>query len=236
MKIKKSIFFISGLIALFGLLTPWNTHKVSNMPTVETLGAETTFLRSNTLQVVAKAYTPEESTKFLNKNLLRKGYQPVQITIQNNSSQEYSLSSGSVDLPTASPSKVTIKLMQSAIPRGIAFKIASFFFWPFMVPSTIDSIITMKTYQSIKNDLQSKLVKQEVVAPYSIYNRIVFVPIDEFKDSFDITLIELQSLKPKIVHIQGLSQGNVVVTDSDSIAEMPAVPHNIEDTQSVGDS
>ena len=127
MKIKRVIFILSGIIALVGICTPWTTSQLSNIPTVETLDAESTFLRSNTIQVVAKAYTPEESTKFLNKNLLRKGYQPVQITIQNNSSQEYSLSSGSVGLPTASPSKVTMKLMQSAIPRGIAFRIASFF-------------------------------------------------------------------------------------------------------------
>ncbi|MEI8329547.1 MAG: hypothetical protein WCG14_06085 [Chlamydiia bacterium] len=235
MKIKRVIFILSGVIALVGVCTPWTTSQLSNIPTVETLDAESTFLRSNTIQVVAKAYTPEESTKFLNKNLLRKGYQPVQITIQNNSSQEYSLSSGSVGLPTASPSKVTMKLMQSAIPRGIAFRIASFFFWPFMVPSTIDSIITMKTYQSIKNDLQSKLVKKEVIAPYSIYNRIVFVPIDQFKDSFDVSLIELQSLRPQVIHVTGLQQGSVVYSSSDTVSDTPAQQPIYEDTQSVAE-
>lgn len=104
-----------------------------------------------------------------------------------------------------------------------------------MVPSTIDSIITMKTYQSIKNDLQSKLVKKEVIAPYSIYNRIVFVPIDQFKDSFDVSLIELQSLRPQVIHVTGLQQGSVVYSSSDTVSDSPAQQPIYEDTQSVAE-
>ncbi len=212
---KKAIILLSTLLGMFCLFTPTAHLKTSTLPTVGTLRAEQTFLKSDSLQIMAKAYTEEESKKFLRKNLLKRGYQPVQITIQNNSREPFSLSTGSVDLPTASPSKVAKKLMISAIPRGIALRVASLFFWPFMVPSTIDSIITTKTFKILRNDLESKLVKKETIAPYSIYNRIVFVPVKEFKGSFDITLIELDSLKPKVVHIEGLEKGKTVEASSD---------------------
>ncbi|MCX6991419.1 MAG: hypothetical protein NTX49_10240 [Chlamydiae bacterium] len=228
MKNKKLVFIMSGLIAAFGLFTPWDSYRTSNLPTVATMNAEETFLRADTLHVIAKAYTSEESKKYLRKDLLRKGYQPVQITIQNNSAEEFSLSSGSVDLPTADPSKIAHKLLHSAIPRSIALRVASLFFWPFAIPSTIDSMITLKSYKTIKNDLQSKLVKKEVIAPYSIYNRIVFVPIAEFKGSFDVTLIELHSLKPKVVHISGLEMGKTIETTSDVDALEPAAHAPLE--------
>lgn len=215
MNFKKSIIILASLIAVFGLFTPWSNYKSSKWPTIATLNAEDTFLRSDTLHIVAKAYTPEESKKYLRKDLVSKGYQPVQITIQNNSANEFSLSSGSVDLPTAEPSKIASKMMHSAIPRSLALRAASLVFWPFIFPSTIDSLVTLKNYKLLKHDLQSKLVKKEVVAPYSIYNRVVFVPVSEFKGSFDVTLIELNSLCPKVVHIEGLEMGKTVETSSD---------------------
>ena len=76
--------------------------------------------------------------------------------------------------------------------------------------------------------MQSKLVKKEVIAPYSIYNRIVFVPIAEFKGSFDVTLIEIPSLKPKVVHILGLEMGKTIETTSDVEALQPAVHAPLE--------
>jgi|GEM_PF-545152 len=221
MNYKKTIIILASLIAVFGLFTPWSNYKSSQWPTIPTLNAELTFLRSDTLHIVAKAYTPEESKKYLRKDLVSKGYQPVQITIQNNSANEFSLSSGSVDLPTAEPSKIASKMMHSAIPRSLALRAASLVFWPFIFPSTIDSIVTLKNYKLLKHDLQSKLVKKEVVAPYSIYNRVVFVPVSEFKGSFDVTLIELNSLTPKVVHIEGLEMGKTVETSSDV---KPTVP------------
>lgn len=222
MKTKTKIFIISSLMGAFALFTPWNTYKASKWPTPATLNAEDTFLRSDSLQVVAKAYTPEESKKYLNRDLIAKGYQPIQITIQNNSANEFSLSSGSVDLPSAEPAAIATKMMHAAIPRSLAFRAASLVFWPFIFPSTIDTIATIKNYKMLKNDLKSKLVKKEVVASYSIYNRVVFVPVKEYKESFDVTLIELGSLKPKVVHIEGLERGKTVETSSDVIPVVPS--------------
>ena len=59
----------------------------------------------------------------------------------------------------------------------------------------------------------------------------MFVHSDEFKDSFDITLIDLNTLKPKVVHIQGLEKGGMVEAYSDvdpSENATTAVSENIE--------
>ena len=211
---KYGAFTLTISLLLFALFTPWTTNKTAHLPTVSTHAGQTTFLEADTIHIVAKAYTSEESKKYLKKDLLKYGYQPIQLTIQNHSMEEISLSSGSVDLPQAKSSSVAKKIMASAVPRGVILRVASLFFWPVMIPSTIDSVITLKSYKIIKNDLESKLVKKEVIAPYSIYNRIVFVPKSEFKDSFDINLIEMKTLATKVVHIEGLKPGSFVEASS----------------------
>jgi hypothetical protein len=91
---------------------------------------------------------------------------------------------------------VALKVTKSAIPRGIAYKIASFFFWPFMIPSTIDSIRVLSHHSSLKRDLMAKSMKEEIVAPYSTFHRVLFVPEKEFKENFKVTLIDLDTLEP----------------------------------------
>lgn len=220
-KKKHGAITLAIALGLFAVITPWKTNKTAHLPTVSTLSAETTFLNDDTIHVMAKAYTSEESKKYLKKDLLKYGIQPVQITIQNNSREEFSLSNGSVDLPTAEPSSIAKKVMISALPRGIILRVASIFFWPVMIPSTIDSVITIKSYKIIKNDLTAKSVKKEVIAPYSIYNRIVFVPMKEYKESFDINLIEIPSLKTKVIHVSGLEKGMAVEATSSIESQSP---------------
>jgi hypothetical protein len=208
--IKDRSILICLLIALFGCFTPWSSQRNSLMPTNTTAVAEHTFLDNGSLHVSVKAYTAEESKLYLRKDLLGKGVQPLQISIQNHSKETFSLSSGSVDLPVKDPVDIAKMMMYSSLPRNVALRIASLFFWPVAIPSTIDSVIMLKSYKVIKSDLLARSIKQETIAPFSIYNRIVFVPKDDFISSFDINLIELQSLKETKVHVEGIEAGKTV--------------------------
>jgi len=138
----------------------------------------------------------DESKQNFGHDLISRGVQPLQLSIQNNTSNEYSLCPSSVDLPRVEASKVAFKVTKSAIPRGIAYKVASLFFWPFMIPSTIDSIRVFSHHRSLKKDLMAKSMKEEIVAPYSTFHRVLFVPREEFKETFKVTLIDLDTLKP----------------------------------------
>lgn len=139
--------------------------------------------------------TVSESKQNFGHDLISRGVQPLQLTIQNNSAKEFSLCPSSVDLPSIKPKKIAFKITKSAIPRGIAYRVASFFFWPFTIPSTIDSIRVYAHHKSLKKDFAAKGMKDEILAPYSTFHRVLFVPKDEFKKSFTVTLIELDSLE-----------------------------------------
>jgi hypothetical protein len=198
-KIKKKCQFaltLFGFVGLLVILVSWENYKVGMIAPI----AETTPVFSNEakgLAIIAKSYSHNESRSYLHRDLIKRGYQPIQITIQNNTPKSYALSREGISLPTASPGKVARAVMKESIPRSIGLKIASFLFWPFMIPSTIDGIVTMRSHYLLRKDLSAKAVKEkdkeEVVLPYSIFNRVVFVPKEELRETMTVTLIEHDS-------------------------------------------
>lgn len=186
---------LAALAGVFLLTTGFERHHIHPLKPISTEMLPCFSLEETKVVVVSKAMTPDDSKRNFGHDLISRNVQPVQITIQNNTANEYSLCPSSVDLPRIDASKVAFKVTKSSIPRAIGYKIASLFFWPFMIPSTIDSIRVMSHHQKIKKDMMAKSVKQEVVAPYSVYNRVLFVPKDKFQKSFKVTLIDIESLQ-----------------------------------------
>ena len=185
-----------GLTTVFLLTASWTPGQSHLLKPLMDELLPTFSLNHKKVVVTAKAMNPKESQQSFGHDLISRGVQPLQLSIQNNTSNEYSLCPSSVDLPRIEPSKIAFKVTKSSIPRAIGYKIASFFFWPFMIPGTIDSIRVLAHHKHLKKDLTAKSMKNEIVAPYSTFNRVLFVPKEKFKDTFKVTLIELDSLEP----------------------------------------
>lgn len=168
-----------------------------------------------------KPLTAEESKKYLKKDLLDKGYQPVEVTIENGSSDPYSFSPNSVSLPLIEGKSIAKKLFRSAIPRSICFRIAGLFFWPISIPGTIDGVLTNKSYRKLKKQLQSKSVREEVIAPYSSVHRIFFVSSKDCEGSFDVTLENQETLESRVFHVEGLLK-----QERQTIEALPVVVEN----------
>lgn len=175
----------------------------------------------NHVKLSIKALTVEESEKYLKKDLLDMGYQPVEVTIENGSADPYLLSPKSVDLPLVDGRKIAKKILKAALPRSIGLKIASLFFWPLTIPSTLDSLLTHKSYRKLKKQLESKAVRDEVVAPYSSVHRVFFVPVGECQDSFSVTLENQETLESKVFQVEGLLQKEL-----QTIEALPVVVEN----------
>lgn len=199
---KLSIFqqlFPLGLFAVIGvfvLTSSWNYDHPHPLKTVATHLLTPFSPHESRVQVSAKAMNPNDCKHHFGYDLVRRGVQPLHLTIENNTPHEYSLCPSSVDLPRIEPRQIAFKVTKSAIPRGIAYRIASFFFWPFIIPSTIDGIRVMQHHQSLKKDLLAKSMRDEVVPPYSTFHRVLFVPKEKYQETFKVTLIELEHLTP----------------------------------------
>lgn len=198
------IFFSLVILSTIFFTREYHAYQPQTLPFV---GSMLEPFSEEGIHISAKGYSARDSIVYLDRDLLYRGLQPLQVTIQNNTDRSYFLSNCGIDLPNVSPRAVAGNITQSAIPRSIALRIASFFFWPIIIPATIDSIITTKTYFNIKHDYYAKSIKDrpELIIPYSTVNRIIFVPADQMTDAFTLYLQEPKNgvYYPFCVEIKG---------------------------------
>ncbi len=182
-----SLLAIVSIMCLFCEMERYNLHPLAPLSTTMTFSKEEAGI-----QVFAKVYTSEESKSYLQRDLLMRGYQPIQITVHNNTPKSWVLYQQGIDLPVVTSKRVASIIIRGALPRSIGMKIASFFFWPFMIPSTIDSVRTLKAHAKLKRDLAAKSIKpqSELVPAYSIVNRVFFVKLKDYPGKFNITLMD----------------------------------------------
>lgn len=201
MKKLSSFLSVMVLSGMFILATGWERYSAHPLKPISLELLAPFSLEEQKVIVTAKPMSARESQKNFGHDLLSRGVQPLQLTIENNTPHEYSLCPSSVDLPRVKPSQIAFKVSRSAIPRAIAYKVASLLFWPFAIPSTIDGIRTFTHHKQFKQDLKAKGMREEIVAPYATFHRVLFVPKDELQSSFKVTLIDLETLKPSEFHL-----------------------------------
>lgn len=170
---KQGMTILSGVLGLF-LLLSFSTHY-----TVDPLSNLSSDTGRKRVIITSKVFNASDSKKYLSRDLLSRGFQPIQLTIHNNTTSTVSIED--VDMPQVAPSKVALKVTKDAVPRAIGYKIASLIFWPFMIPSTIDGIRTLNTHSKMVADFEAKAVKSEAILPYSVVQRILFIKDKDFK-------------------------------------------------------
>jgi hypothetical protein len=75
----------------------------------------------------------------------------------------------------------------------VGWRILSFFFWPLMVPSTIDSVVSFKKNRMLLKSLTAKGFKEidEIVLPYSLVKRLLYIPQEAFYNDFSVSMEDL---------------------------------------------
>lgn len=191
--VASSIFFISA------------THRP--LPKMAIKAPSEISLAAPDLKLSARVYTTDDSKEFLHKDLIARGYIPVEVSIHNNTGKSYAISAASVPMACATAKQVAWSVSKGALPRSIGLKIASIFFWPFMIPSTIDTIHTYKNHKALVKDLTAKGLKtdDEVIPPYAAAKRVLYVKKDSMRDEFSFSLQEVGGKDLQVIPIKILS-------------------------------
>lgn len=196
-KIKRLFYpFFLGVIFVSAFFH-YNQYESFRSQPPAFYGSQVEPFAQNGVHIFAKAYNPSESHAYLDRNLLSKGIRPIQVTVMNNTGNEYILSKKGVDLKEASSSSVAHSVTRSYYARSIAFKVAALFFWPFAIPSVIDTVLTYQHHHKMKGDYEAKSIKEkgEILLPYSTTHRVLFVRQNDFQDSFTLYLQDRASGK-----------------------------------------
>ena len=178
-----------GLISIFLTAQHFSFNPFTPIQSIK----QTFTKEERGLWVTSKAVSSAQSKLILQRDLPSRGYQPIQISIQNNTPKSYRLNVDNLTGLRIPSQTLANDVFKEALPRSIGLKIASFFFWPLAIPSAIDGIHTMHTYSSLKSDYLAKELRNEVIPPYATVNRILFVKASPNQPTYPIQLIDTKS-------------------------------------------
>lgn len=148
---------------------------------------------SNNVTLSVKAFTKYDCKRYLDRDVLCQGYQPVQITIENQSPRYLVFTPDSISLPQAFPEDVAQTVHTSTVGRAVGWGVAGLFIWPFLIPAVVDGVGSHQANKSLDQDFYTKSIREQVIQPYSTINGLIFVPMEYYQESFSITLVDKQT-------------------------------------------
>ena len=146
--------------------------------------------------VACKALSNKECKRYLGRDVTKKGFQPVQITVNNQSNKYLLFSPNSISLPCATAEAVASKVHTSTAARTASYSVGSLFFWPLAIPAVVDGYGSRTANKELDQDYQAKIAKDQVLQPYSTMNTLIFVPNESLEDHMDITLVDKTTSAP----------------------------------------
>lgn len=187
------------LIAIVLMLTSCASYTAAPLchPSPELVQA----VNKGDVSVVSKTFSQEDCFRFLDRDVISQGYQPVQIYIENNTDSLYVFSLNRISMPVVKYQDVARKVHTSTLGRVLGYTFASMFFAPFIIPAVVDGFSSSAANDELDMDFYSKTAKDQIIVPHGRINGIVFVPIDGYTDTYTITLVDPKSQKVKVFDV-----------------------------------
>lgn len=188
----KKISLLIGLVLLSGCAsyraTPLHTISIKEswMP-----------WKANDVLIAARTFDEEDCKRYLDRDVLSKGYQPIQITIENKSQHNYLFSLDRVSLSCVPTEDVAQQVHTSTAGRAVGYGAAALFFWPFAIPAVVDGVLSVQANEFLDLDFATKGAKDQVIAAHAQVNMVMFVPENAFDNVFSVTLVDLETNQPR---------------------------------------
>lgn len=198
MKNKRSMFALFGVVLL--TLSSCANYQASSLNNLcsEVMYSPTT---DEKVIVVAKAFNKTDCKKYLDRDVISAGYQPVQIYIQNNSDINYHFSLDRVDLSYVESDEVAKKVHTSTLGRVTVYGLGSLILTPLIIPAIVDGVKSSRANDSLDYDFASKAAKDQIIYPHAHLNKLLFVPVSNYHQNFNVVLVDQQSKIPKTFHV-----------------------------------
>lgn len=157
------------------------------------------------LSIGAKAYDETDCYIFLDRDVIEKGYQPIQLTFQNTTDRHYLFSTNEVSLPCVNFEEVAKTVHTSTLGRAAGYSAGGLIFlkllWPLFIPAVVDGIKSSNANQALDRDYYDKAKEHLVITPNSFVKTLIFVPRSHFAPVFDITLLEEETRETKKISL-----------------------------------
>lgn len=141
------------------------------------------------VEVLCKAFNKQDCKRYLDRDVIAKGFQPVQISIENNTKHYLLFSKNNISVPCADPSYVASKVHTSTVGRSTAYGVGALFLWPLAIPAIVDGIKSSNANEALDSDFAGKTSCEQTIPPQGRLNGLIFVPVESYQESFTVMLI-----------------------------------------------
>jgi len=159
------------------------------------------FYAAEGMSIGCKQYTKEDCQVYLDRDVIEKGYQPIQLTFYNESDQNYLFSASCISLPCASPREVARSVQTSTTGRVFGYSLGALVFPLLVIPAFVDGIRSYQFNQQLNTDYEDKSKNHMLIKPQTFIKTLLFIPKDWFHPEFDLTLIEENTGSSKTIRI-----------------------------------
>jgi hypothetical protein len=195
---KRLTFPILPIVGALIFLSGCASYHAASLNTLASDVVNSTSRGQGDIVVVAKAFNKGDCKRYLDRDVIAEGYQPIQLYIENNGDKNYIFSLSRVSLPCAGPEEVAEKVHTSTVGRATGYGVGALFLWPLAIPAIVDGVKSSQANDALDIDFSSKTARDQIIQPHSYFNKLLFVPTNEYQPSFKLTLMDQNSNKKTI--------------------------------------
>ncbi|MFA6534856.1 MAG: hypothetical protein WCS92_01225 [Candidatus Babeliales bacterium] len=191
---RRVSFLIMSVVALGAVsgCARYSAQPLNRIKTVSPHKQDGSEKPEKAISLAYNVYDKWDCKKYLNRDVLAKGYQPVQITITNNSDRYINFSKENISLPTVPAADVAKRVHTSTMTRAVSYGVAGLFLWPFFIPAVVDGVKSSQANQRLDEDFAKKELADQIISPYNTINGLIFVPKNEFSRDFTVTAVDVE--------------------------------------------
>lgn len=183
LEITKNVSFL--LICLFALsscakYTPKPLHQAAGSRTVK-----------NDIAVSANMLSDDECFYYFSRHAGNKGYQPLLLTINNDTNDVLVLKGSDINLNMEKTEIVAKQLHLNTTKRVLTWGIFALFIWPFIIPAACDGLNSSSANKKLDKDFSDRVIDQSsqlVIKPYSSVNKVIFLTPSNYRSIFELCL------------------------------------------------
>lgn len=153
------------------------------------------------LSVGCKAFSVKDCQTYLDRNVIKKGYQPIELTFYNQTDKAYLFSADQLTLACVSPERVAETVHTSTIGRVAGYTAGSLIIHPLIIAAVVDGICSHKANKKLDADFSVKSQRQFSIAPHSYKETLLFVPTENFRSTFKVTLVDQETKELKTLDL-----------------------------------
>lgn len=157
---------------------------------------------SSKVLVRAKAFDGNDCQKYLDRDVISAGYQPVQIIIKNRSDRDLSFNPHNINLPIVPIEHVTQQVHTSTAGRIAGYGAASLFVSGlFLIPAIVDGVKSSDANKALDADYAAKSLNPQILRSGEQVNGLIFVPNTSYTNQFSLELRDTETDKLQKFHV-----------------------------------